>query len=264
MKTLKLSLFALFFLFASCLDDPSPSSYDDTEDQAFLEEYAQQTNVTKTNSGLLYRVIEEGEGEVPGSNDIVVLDIMAEQVVTEEVAIDTYDRGFTEIVPLEYLTTNLTGLKEAVQLMQIGAIYELVLPSQLAWRDDRVYKFTVELHTTQNAFVENYTQQEGVTTTESGLRYRVIEEGEGDSPQGSSTVVVNYTGTLINGATFDSGESSSFAVGGVIEGFGEGLQLMKTGATYEFLIPADIGYGENSPGYPGAVLMFEVDLLEIE
>lgn len=266
MKYFKLSLIPLFILLTSCLDNSS-SGYDDSEDQAFLEEYAQEEGVTETSNGLLYKVIEEGEGEKPSANEIVITDLKLEHIGSGQVVLDSYSRDYREIIPLEYITSNLIGLKEGLQLMNMGASYEMVLPSHLAWNDGKVYKLQIDFHSTQDIFVNNYASQEDVQVTESGLYYRIIDEGEGDKPEENSTVVVDYKGTLINGFEFDSGESSSFSVGEVIDGFGEGLQLMNTGSTYEFLLPANLAYGDEPPStaiYPGAALVFEVDLLEIE
>lgn len=263
MKHTLLLLFPLILLlFISC-NDNSVEEYDDTEDLAFLEHYRLEAGVNETNSGLLYKVIEESEGYSPGAGDIVVIDLTVEHVVTGDVVIDTYDLGFAEVVPLELLVPDLTGLSEGVQLMNLGAEYEFVIPSQLAWRDGRVFRFKVELLNTQDQFIADYAQQENVTETESGMYYRVIEEGDGELPAANSTVNVNYSGKLINGLEFDSGESSEFNLSGVIDGFSEGLQLMATGSTYELLIPPNLAYGDQSPGYPGAALMFEVELIEI-
>ena len=119
------------------------------------------------------------------------------------------------------------------------------------------------------AFLEEHAQQEGVTVTDSGLQYRVLEEGDGDSPDQNSEVRVQYVGSLIDGNVFDSSrareEPSDFPLNGVISGFAEGLALMQVGATYELVIPADIGYGDFPPPgiHPGATLIFEVELLEI-
>lgn len=270
MKYFTLSLFSLLLLFTACLDSSGPSVYDDSEDLVFLEEYGQQNNVTTTESGLMYRVIEEGDGITPGANEVVVIDIRIEHVTDDEVVLNSFD-SYPEMVPLKYITTNLTGLKEAVQLMKIGADYELVMPSQLAFNDGRVYRFRVELQNTQELYMQNFASQEGVTITDSGLMYRVIEEGEGEKPTETSTVTVDYIGTFINGAEFDSDESVPFDLDGPtppIEGFSEGLQLMTPGSTYEFLLPGDLAYGDNPPAtssiYPGAALTFEVKLISFE
>ncbi|HMP81133.1 MAG TPA: FKBP-type peptidyl-prolyl cis-trans isomerase [Verrucomicrobiota bacterium] len=88
----------------------------------------------------------------------------------------------------------------------------------------------------------------GVVTTESGLQYKIIKEGEGDSPKPNDTVYVNYRGTLVDGTEFDSnagaGRPASFHAGGVIRGWSEALSMMKPGAKWELAIPAELAYGD--------------------
>ena len=110
-----------------------------------------------------------------------------------------------------------------------------------------------------------------VITTESGLRYEILTEGEGDSPGPSSRVKVDYSGTLADGTVFDSsrerGQPAVFALNQVIKGWTEGLQLMKPGALYRFVIPSDLAYGDSGAGNvipAGATLTFEVELISIE
>jgi len=121
-------------------------------------------------------------------------------------------------------------------------------------------------------FLEENSFKDGVLTTDSGLQYKIIEAGEGDSPKATDRVTVNYRGTLINGEEFDSsygrGEPTSFGLNQVIPGWTEGIQLMKPGAKYEFYIPGDLAYGERGgPGGqigPNETLIFEVELISFE
>jgi len=108
------------------------------------------------------------------------------------------------------------------------------------------------------------------TTTESGLKYQVIEAGEGDSPAATDTVTVHYAGWLTDGSMFDAsysrGVTASFPLSGVISGWTEGLQLMKPGAKYVFEIPSDLAYGpQGRPPVipPDATLIFQVELVKI-
>ncbi|SDK39008.1 FKBP-type peptidyl-prolyl cis-trans isomerase [Microbulbifer yueqingensis] len=117
------------------------------------------------------------------------------------------------------------------------------------------------------AFLAENAKKEGVVTTDSGLQYKVIREGSGDSPSADSTVEVDYKGTLIDGTEFDSsyarGEPVQFPVDGVIKGWTEALQLMKEGAKWELYIPSDLAYGPGGAGGligPNATLIFEVEL----
>jgi len=121
------------------------------------------------------------------------------------------------------------------------------------------------------AFLEENKKKEGVVTTESGLQYKVMVEGDGALPASTDKVKVHYRGTLIEGKEFDSsysrGEPVSFQLDSVIPGWVEGLQLMKVGSKYQFFIPSALAYGEREVGPdigPNSTLIFEVELLGIE
>jgi FKBP-type peptidyl-prolyl cis-trans isomerase len=108
-----------------------------------------------------------------------------------------------------------------------------------------------------------------LTTTKSGLMFEVLKQGDGGSPSPTSQVVVNYTGTLLNGKVFDStisrGKPASFQVNRVIPGWTEALVAMKRGEKVRLVIPPELGYG--AQGYPGVIppnsfLVFEVELID--
>ena len=112
--------------------------------------------------------------------------------------------------------------------------------------------------------------KEGVIVTPTGLQYKVIKPGEGESPDDNDMVEVHYTGTLIDGTVFDSsrerGEPIEFPVNGVIPGWTEALKLMKPGAQFMLYIPAKLAYGDRKTGPipEGSTLIFDVELLEFE
>lgn len=118
-------------------------------------------------------------------------------------------------------------------------------------------------------FLAANAKKEGVVTTDSGLQYLVVEEGEGRKPSVDSEVKVDYEGRLIDGTVFDSsierGEPVTFYVGEVISGWAEALQLMPVGSKYRLFIPAELAYGEADLGDipPNSTLIFDVTLLEI-
>lgn len=121
------------------------------------------------------------------------------------------------------------------------------------------------------AFLAANAKKAGVITTASGLEYKVLQSGSGESPKLQDKVKVHYHGTLIDGAVFDSsvqrGEPIVFPVGAVIPGWVEALQLMKVGDKWQLVIPAKLAYGEQSPSPaipPNSVLIFDVELLGIE
>ncbi len=108
----------------------------------------------------------------------------------------------------------------------------------------------------------------GWKTTESGLQYNVVKEGDGATPKDTDVVKVHYTGTLINGEKFDSsrdrGTPAEFPVNRVIPGWTEALKLMKVGAQYKLAIPAKLAYGRDArPGIPAnSTLLFDVELID--
>lgn len=132
-------------------------------------------------------------------------------------------------------------------------------------------KFEVYKNEGESFLAEN-AKKEGVTTTDSGLQYEVIELGTGAKPKSTDTVNVHYHGTLIDGTVFDSsitrGIPATFGVHQVIKGWTEALQLMPVGSKYRLYIPQDLAYGAHPhPGgaiKPFMALVFDVELLGIE
>ncbi|WP_127956596.1 peptidylprolyl isomerase [Serratia microhaemolytica] len=119
-------------------------------------------------------------------------------------------------------------------------------------------------------FLAENAQRDGVTQTESGLQFSVLQQGEGAIPSRQDRVRVHYTGKLINGNVFDSsvarGQPAEFPVSGVIPGWIEALTLMPVGSKWQLYIPHQLAYGERGAGAsipPFSTLIFEVELLEI-
>jgi FKBP-type peptidyl-prolyl cis-trans isomerase len=121
------------------------------------------------------------------------------------------------------------------------------------------------------AFLATNKNKEGVVTTDSGLQYKILNQGEGSKPKQSDKVTVHYRGTLLDGTEFDSSykreKPATFQVNGVIRGWTEALQLMSVGSKYRLFIPADLAYGNRGAGRkigPNSMLIFDVELLGIE
>jgi len=119
-------------------------------------------------------------------------------------------------------------------------------------------------------FCEQAAQEPGALTLESGMVYREIEPGGGDTPGPTDRVRLHYHGTLRDGTVFDSsvdrGQPAEFALNGVIPCFSEGLQKMKVGGKSKLTCPSSVAYGDGGRPpviQPGAALVFEVELLAV-
>ena len=119
-------------------------------------------------------------------------------------------------------------------------------------------------------FLEENARRPEVTQTKSGLQYEVLSEGSGRSPKATDTVRCHYEGRLLDGSVFDSsyqrGEPADFGLNQVIAGWTEGVQLMKEGAKYRFVIPYLLAYGERGAGSsipPYSTLVFDVELIKV-
>ncbi len=120
-------------------------------------------------------------------------------------------------------------------------------------------------------FLEENKKKEGVITLPSGLQYKILTAGTGETPKATDKVSVDYEGRLIDGTVFDSsykrGKPTSFGVTQVIKGWTEALQLMPVGSKWELYIPYDLAYGDRETGKeikPYSALIFIVELKDIE
>lgn len=113
----------------------------------------------------------------------------------------------------------------------------------------------------------------GFDRTESGLRYKMIQKGEGKKAEAGKTVSVHYEGSLENGKVFDSSYPRKkpiefkLGIGQVIEGWDEGIALLQVGDKARFVIPSDLAYGPSGAGGvipPHATLIFDVELMDVK
>jgi len=260
--------------------------------EKFLTDNAAKEGVKATASGLQFLVLEEGptSGAAPKEADLVDVDYVGTKL--DGVEFDsTRSQGAAARFPLSAVADSWTG--EAVKLMTVGDRYRFFVPANLAFGDrgtpdgvigpNEALIYDVALLNVTNAgsnleaannFLAANKSKDGVTTTGSGLQYKVLEEGKSDgkSPSDVDAVKVHYEGTLLNGTVFDSsyarGEPIEFPLTGVIPGWIEGLQLMKEGAKFRFFIPPDLAYGATprpgGPIGPNEALIFEVELIEVK
>ena len=159
--------------------------------------------------------------------------------------------------------------KAALTKEEMQAIL-LKLQSDIQEKIAQVEQEQLEKSTAANkTFMEAHAAMDGVVVTESGLQYRIIEEGPGANPGPEDVVRVHYKGTLIDGSEFDSsysrGEPIDFPLGRVIPGWVEGIQLVKEGGKIELVMGPELGYGaQATPTIPAnSALKFEVELIKI-
>ncbi|TCB32294.1 FKBP-type peptidyl-prolyl cis-trans isomerase [Acinetobacter sp. ANC 4910] len=171
----------------------------------------------------------------------------------------------------------IQGLREAAQGKEASLTDEEMARILTQYKKQAEAQQLIELRkkTEENskigtAFLAENAKKAGMQTTASGLQYQVLKAGTGKTPKVSSKVKVDYEGRLIDGTVFDSSiarqHPAEFQVNQVIQGWTEGLQLMKEGAKYRFFIPANLAYGQIGSGdiiEPNSTLIFDVELLQV-
>lgn len=199
-----------------------------------------------------------------GLNQGSMLKQQLETLPGEKINVNAFLSGFVAAMKSDSANITMTD-EECIKVLQK---YFAELDSI---RHDDMEKEAIRTKLQADSALEANKAKEGVIVTESGLQYRVIAEGTGVQPTIEDTVVVMYTGKTIDGKVFDStdlrqGQPATFPLRGNIPGFAEGVQLMKEGAKYEFLLPSELAYGDRGAGpeiKPNSALFFEVELVKV-
>ena len=241
-------------------------------------------NEMRSPSGLVYAITEEGNGVFPTLQDTVTLDFQL-SLGDGSTFTDTRTSGMPLSLPMSAF---VTGLQEGLQKLSVGGSGIFLLPANLGLEDlppgisdDDLLIYDITLNDINFEFAEaaereaiqNYlTANELVPdfVTETGLNMIFLEEGTSEEkPTISSTVIVDYHGTLLNGTIFDTtrdrGFSAEFPLANLIPGWQEGIALMSRGDRVIMVLPSAIAYGNFSPTPiipPNAVLVFEVTLVD--
>ena len=232
----------------------------------------------KTASGLASKVLKAGTGQKkPGKADTVTVHYSG--WTTDGKMFDSsVQRGHPASFPLNRV---IKGWTEGLQLMVEGEKRRFWIPVELAYnnmpgRPAGMLVFDVELLDIKEAPKPPPVPEDvaavpdNAEKTASGLASRVIKKGTGKvHPKATDNVLVHYSGWTTDGKMFDSsvarGEPIAFPLNRVIAGWTEGVQLMVEGETRRFWIPAELAYGKNPPpGAPAGMLIFDVQLLEIQ
>jgi FKBP-type peptidyl-prolyl cis-trans isomerase FkpA len=148
----------------------------------------------------------------------------------------------------------------------LGIIAVLAIAGALAWLGTSDIR--AKYQSNEN-FLANNADADGVETTKSGLQIQTLAAGEGTSPTDNDVTLIGYKGTLRDGTVFDENAQAPMPVQGVVPGFSEALKKMKRGGKYKIWIPSDLGYGPKDKTDPqsgrvvlpgGSMLIFEVEL----
>jgi len=172
----------------------------------------------------------------------------------------------------------IQGLRDAIDgnapLLSEEEMKKLIVDRKKVAREvemRRVQEQRVKNAEEAEKFLEENKKKAGIKTTESGLQYKVLVEGNGTTPRPEDSVTVNYRGMFIDGTEFDSsyikGEPMTTRTDSVIKGWIEALQMMKEGSKWQIFVPPDLAYGRNGLGTripPNKVLVFEIELLSIK
>ncbi len=227
-------------------------------------------------------MIEEGSGPAPQPGDLVQVHYAGKLADGTE-----FDSSYKRNEPIQFPLGQgmvIPGWEEGIALLKVGSKARLIIPPELAYGaqgaggvipPNATLYFEVELVGIPPGSPDAPTavSEADFTTTDSGLKYYDLVEGNGASPAEGQMVAAHYTGWLEDGTKFDSsldrGQPFEFVIGAgqVIPGWDEGIASMKMGGKRQLVIPAGLAYGESGAGGvipPNATLIFEVELIEVK
>jgi FKBP-type peptidyl-prolyl cis-trans isomerase len=191
------------------------------------------------------------------------------QQLEERYEMDSLDMDIVKNAMLDAMdSTREMSMDMATAQAYFNAVME---KQESAMRQKEMSKFEGNKAAGQK-FLEENKKQAGVTTTASGLEYKILKKGgSGKKPLPTDKVKVHYTLSSIDGqkiqSSLDGGEPVTFQLNQVIPGWTEGMQLLEVGDKAMLYVPQELGYGENSPRgsniAPYSTLVFEIEFLEI-
>ena len=269
-------------------------------ERRLLEQYLLDNGITQepTASGLYFILLEDTVGIEPDVTDIVEFEYTG-WLVDDKVFGTTYrsvaeeeDIYSSNIVygPIRLILQDaLKGLTEGFQLMEEGEKAMMILPSDLAYGGSTIgiissYStliFTIHLQKVisdpylhEQTLIKNFMDENGFTgqPTASGLYYFPSVEGEGDLIPSGSRVQVKYKGYFLDGRVFDSNIDSetplSITIPGelIIEGWNQGIQMMKKGSKGTLIVPYDLAYGAMGSNNisPYMTLVFDMEIVNFQ
>ncbi len=264
-----------------------------------------------TKSGLQYRIVTDAPGgQKPAVGDFVEMHINTH--IGDSVLMDSRAMNNNQPVPLQVTAPSFNGdLMEGLTMLTEGdsAVFQISVDSLLKMGNQplpwikagvgQMVQYEIKMTSVRNQQQmkqqqsEAASKQKGIdegilqsyfatnkikpTKTASGMYYRVTKHGTGPMPKAGQSMVMNYTGKTLDGATFDSNVDPKFnhvqpfkfmlGMGQVIKGWDEGIALLKKGSKATLYIPSTLAYGQQSPSPAipaNGILMFDVELVDIE
>jgi FK506-binding protein 4/5 len=234
-----------------------------------------------TESGIRYEIVKAGTGASPTAKDVFAIGYSVWDKGGRMLD-SSFDHGQSIRGKVEHM--RLPFLQEMPLEMRVGEVRRVEVGKKQSFQDEVPPSFgelgeegiTVWLLELESVVTPlpaptfAMPEEKDLTTTASGLKYKVVKPGEGEAPRMFQSVTVHYAGWLTDGTPFDSsfdaGEPATFRLGQVIAGWNEGLALMKPGAVFQFVIPPQLAYGKEGAGGPigpDATLVFHVELLKV-
>jgi FKBP-type peptidyl-prolyl cis-trans isomerase FkpA len=276
-----------------------------------------QNDLQKTSQGALYNNFTKNTGDRIKNDDVVTLQII-QKTDKDSLLSSTYALGHPVQVKVQP-TQNVTDMMEIFPLLTLGDSILVKIPADSVFKGHETsrppffpvgsyfnfYMKIVKVQSLNDAIAERNAELEKIKanesvdankyitsnklvmkTTPSGLKYVVFKSSTKPKPRAGDTVLVNYTGHLLNGQVFDTSVASvaenagllqegrtyepiSFVLGSgqVIKGWDEGILLLNTGAKAKFVIPSSLAYGDQGQGDtipPYSTLVFDVELVAVK
>jgi peptidylprolyl isomerase len=247
-------------------------------------------------SGLKYNDVKVGTGTETKNGDLIEVhfkgwivkdssDLFGDWSVDSTKKADLIADSYTMNQPMKFVLGTesfIKGSEEGIVGMKAGGQRTIIVPSNLAYGPQGMgpippnssIKVLIELVSSKEAVVAKMWDVDSTLfkTTASGLKYAVIQEGEGELIAKEKQATVHYSGFLLDGTKFDSSverdEPFTFVagVGQVIPGWDEGVQLMKKGSKARFIVPSNLAYGDRDLGKipPNSTLVFDVEVLDVK
>jgi peptidylprolyl isomerase len=235
----------------------------------------------KAKKHLKYIEIEQGEGPFAKFGDNAYVNYVG--FLSDSTIFDSSVKYGGPVRITVGINQVIEGWDMGLQYMQKGSKIRLIIPPKLAYGKTG-FKNMVPPNATIYLDLELVdlippepvakwdTTGKSVIETASGLKYVIFDEGQGDLIESENLVVVNYSGYFLNGELFDSSvkrfEPIRFpvGVGAVIDGWDEGLQLMRKGSKFQLMVPSYLGYGEKGapPQIPAnSDLIFDIEVIDV-